>query len=263
VSAPDLRALLALAAEAAEAAAVPIRRYYRAADIGLVAKADGSPVTLADRAAEAVIRARLAAAPGAAFDILGEEEGLSGTGTRWRWVVDPIDGTRSFVRGMPLFGSMIGLEDTADGSALLGVIHLPMLGVTYAGARGLGATRNGRAIRLPESVALEDAIIGTGDVAYFAAAGMRAAYERLIALHGYVRGYTDCFGHGLTIEGALGAMVDPDLNPWDIRATQAIVEAAGGAVLLRPSRAPGKTDALFGNRALVARLARELGFEAG
>jgi fructose-1,6-bisphosphatase/inositol monophosphatase family enzyme len=263
VSAPDLRALLALAAEAAEAAAVPIRRYYRATDIGLVSKADGSPVTLADCAAEAVIRARLAAAPGAAFDILGEEEGLSGTGTRWRWVVDPIDGTRSFVRGIPLFGSMIGLEDTADGSALLGVIHLPMLGVTYAGARGLGATRNGRPVSLPESVALEDAIIGTGDVAYFVAAGMRAAYERLIALHGYVRGYTDCFGHGLTIEGALGAMVDPDLNPWDIRATQAIVEAAGGAVLLRPSRVPGKTDALFGNRALVARLARELGFEAG
>jgi fructose-1,6-bisphosphatase/inositol monophosphatase family enzyme len=263
VTAGQLKLLLDAAVGAAVAASGPIRHYYQSANIGLAAKADGSPVTLADRAAEAVIRARLAAGPGAAFDILGEEEGLSGTGTRWRWVVDPIDGTRSFVRGMPLFGSMIGLEDTSDGSALLGVIHLPMLGVTYAGARGLGATRNGRAIRLPESVALEDAIIGTGDVAYFAAAGMRAAYERLIALHGYVRGYTDCFGHGLTIEGALGAMVDPDLNPWDIRATQAIVEAAGGAVLLRPSRAPRKTDALFGNRGLVARLARELGFEAG
>ena len=93
------------------------------------------------------------------IDILGEEEGLSGTGTRWRWTVDPIDGTRSFVRGIPLCGSMIGLEDTEDGRALLGVIHLPMLSVTYAGATGLGATRNGEPIRLPESVSLEDAII--------------------------------------------------------------------------------------------------------
>jgi histidinol phosphatase-like enzyme (inositol monophosphatase family) len=258
-----LRPLLAAAVEAAEAAAEPIRRYYRSADIGLVSKSDGSPVTRADREAEAVIRAKLAAAPGGPFDVLGEEEGLAGGGTRYRWVVDPIDGTRSFVRGMPLFGTMIGLEDTADGSALLGVIHLPILGLTYAGGRGLGATRNGQAVRLPESVALEDSIIGTGDVAYFDEAGMREAYLRLVAMHGYVRGYTDCFGHGLVIEGALGAMVDPALNPWDIRATQAIVEAAGGAVLLRPSRAPRKTDALFGNRGLVARLARELGFEAG
>jgi histidinol-phosphatase len=256
-----LRELLQAAVDAALAAATPIGRYYRAADIGLVAKADGSPVTLADREAEAVIRARLAAAPGGPFDVLGEEEGLSGTGTPWRWLVDPIDGTRSFVRGTPLFGSMIGLEDTADGSALLGVIHLPILGVTYAGARGLGATRNGRAIRLPESVELKDSILGTGDVAQFNVAGLHAMYERLVGLHGYVRGYTDCFGHGLTIEGALGAMIEPALNPWDIRATQAIVEAAGGAVLLRRSKAPGKIDTLFGNRALVARLARELGFE--
>jgi fructose-1,6-bisphosphatase/inositol monophosphatase family enzyme len=263
MDAGQLESLLAAAVGAAEAAAGPIRRYYRSADIGLRAKPDGSPVTLADREAEAVIRARLAEAPGGPYDILGEEEGFSGTGTRRRWVVDPIDGTRSFVRGVPLFGSMIGLEDTADGSALLGVIHLPILGITYAGARGLGATRNGRAIRLPESVELRDSIVGTGDVAQFDEAGLHGMYQRLVRLHGYVRAYTDCFGHGLAIEGALGAMVEPALNPWDIRATQAIVEAAGGTAMLWPSKAPGKFDTLFGNRALVARLARELGFGAG
>ncbi|HET8690518.1 MAG TPA: inositol monophosphatase family protein [Steroidobacteraceae bacterium] len=255
----QLKPLLEAALEAAQAAEVPIRRYFRASEIGLVSKSDGSPVTRADREAEAAIRARLAVAPGGPFDILGEEEGLAGDGTRYRWVVDPIDGTRSFVRGMPLFGTMIGLEDTADGSALLGVIHLPILGVTYAGGRGLGATRNGQVVRLPESVALEDSIISTGDVAYFDEAGMREAYLRLVAMHGYVRGYTDCFGHGLAIEGALDAMVDPALNPWDIRATQAIVEAAGGAVVVRPSRAAGKFDVVLGNRALVTLLARELG----
>lgn len=250
---------LQTAIEAALAASVCIRRYFGSADFGLREKQDGSPVTLADQEAEAVIRRHLLAAA-ETFDILGEEEGGSGTGTRYRWTVDPIDGTRSFVRGIPLFGSMIALQDMQDGRAVLGVIHLPILETTYAGARGLGATRNGVTLRLPESVALEDTIIGTGDVAQFEAAGRRDDYLRLCSLHGYVRGYTDCFGHGLAISGALGAMLDPDLNPWDYLATQAIVEAAGGSALIRRSRKAGKFDALFGNRALVARLARELTF---
>lgn len=258
----QLKALLATAIEAALAAAVPIRRYFGGAEMGLEAKRDGSPVTLADREAERVIRARLAAAPGSSLDILGEEEGLSGSGTRWRWTVDPIDGTRSFVRGIPLCGSMIGLEDTRDGRALIGVIHLPMLGVTYAGAAGLGATRNGKPIELPGSLALEDAILGTGDVAQFTEAGRLDDFRRLTALHGYVRGYPDCFGHGLVIEGALGAMLDPALNPWDLVPTRALVEAAGGVAVVLPSKSSGKFDALIGNRALVARLDRELGFSA-
>jgi histidinol-phosphatase len=256
----QLKTLLDAAVAAAEAAAPAIRGYFGSKQQGLERKADGSPVTRADREAEAIIRERLALSDsGASIDILGEEEGFTGTGTRWRWTIDPIDGTRAFVRGIPLFGSMIGLEDTASGQALLGVIHLPLLGVTYAGAAGLGATRNGQPIRLPDAVALEDAIIGTGDVAQFEEAGRLEDYRRLIALHGFVRGYTDCFGHGLTIEGALGAMLDPALNPWDIVPTRALIEAAGGSALIAPSQAEGKFDALFGNRALVARLARELG----
>jgi len=257
----QLKELLQAAVEAAELAAPVIRGYFGSRRMGLERKADGSPVTKADREAEAAIRARLAAATQAGpIDILGEEQGFTGTGTRWRWTIDPIDGTRAFVRGIPLFGSMIGLEDTADGRALLGVIHLPMLGVTYAGARGLDATRNGAALLLPAEVTLEDAIVGTGDVAQFEEAGRLEDYRRLVALHGYVRGYTDCFGHGLAIEGALGAMLDPALNPWDLVPTCALVEAAGGSVVIRPSKSPGKFDALFGNRALVARLDRELEF---
>jgi myo-inositol-1(or 4)-monophosphatase len=259
MSGRQLEELLQAAIGAAEAAAPVIRRYFGSRQFGLERKADGSPVTRADREAESAIRARLADATGAgAIDVLGEEEGFTGIGTRWRWTIDPIDGTRAFVRGIPLFGSMIGLEDTADGRALLGVIHLPMLGVTYAGGLGLGATRNGEALRLPAEAELEEAIVGTGDVAQFEEAGRLEDYRRLIALHGYVRGYTDCFGHGLVIEGALGAMLDPALNPWDLVPTRALVEAAGGSAVILPSKSRGKFDALFGNRALVARLEREL-----
>jgi histidinol-phosphatase len=262
MSEEQLKSLLATAVAAVEAAGPVIRGYFGSQRLGLERKQDGSPVTRADREAERMIRATLEAAPAGRFDILGEEGGLTGTGTRWRWTVDPIDGTRSFVRGIPLCGSMIGLEDTGDARALLGVIHLPMLGVSYAGAPGLGARRNGASARLPEAVALEDAIIGTGDVAQFAEAGRLEDYRLLTALHGFVRGYTDCFGHGLVIEGALGAMLDPALNPWDLVPTRALIEAAGGAAVVVPSQSPGKFDALFGNRALVARLQRELGFFA-
>jgi myo-inositol-1(or 4)-monophosphatase len=263
MDADSLNSLLATAVDAAASAGAIVREYFGSDRLGLERKADGSPVTKADREAEAEIRARLCAATEAGpIDILGEEEGFTGTGTRCRWTIDPIDGTRAFVRGIPLFGSMIGLEDTADGRALLGVIHLPMLGVTYAAAHGLGATRNGAAIRLPADVALDDTIVGTGDVAQFEEAGRLEVYHRLIALHGYVRGYTDCFGHGLVIEGALGAMLDPALNPWDLVPTRALIEAAGGSAVILPSRAPKKFDALFGNRALVARLDRDLDFSA-
>jgi myo-inositol-1(or 4)-monophosphatase len=257
-SAESLRPLLATAVIAAEAAGAVIRSYFGSAGLGLELKGDGSPVTRADREAEATIRARLSAAPGGALDILGEEEGLSGAGTRWRWVVDPIDGTRSFVRGIPLCGSLVGLEDTLDGRALLGVIHLPMLGITYAGGPGLGATRNGVPIRLPESLALEDSILAVGDVAAFRESGREEDFRRLTESHGYVRGYTDCFGHGLVLEGAIGAMLDPALCPWDIRASQAIIEAAGGTAIVVPSRTSGKVDALIGNRALVARIDGDL-----
>jgi myo-inositol-1(or 4)-monophosphatase len=257
----QLKALLDAAVAAAEAAAPVVREYFGSQRLGLERKADGSPVTRADREAEAIIRERLTASyDGEAIDILGEEQGFTGAGVRLRWTIDPIDGTRAFVRGIPLFGSMIGLEDTAEGRALLGVIHLPVLGVTYAGGPGLGATRNGMPIRLPQDVALEDAIIGTGDVAQFEEAGRLDDYRRLIGLHGYVRTYSDCFGHGLAIEGALGAMMDPALNPWDLVPTRALVEAAGGSSIVLPSRSKGKFDALFGGRTLVARLAGELRF---
>lgn len=255
----ELRDLLEIAVRAALAAAAPIKRYFGSGRLGVQQKGDGSPVTLADQEAEAVIRTHLQA--GGAIDILGEEEGLTGQGTRWRWTVDPIDGTRSFIHGIPLFGTMIGLEDLEEKRALLGVLHLPMLELTYAGARGEGVTRNGSPLRLPAApIALEDSIIAVGDIAQFIAAQREADYRRLTALHGYVRGYTDCFGHGLVVDGALDAMLDPALNPWDIVPTQALIEELGGAMLLRPSRVAGKVDSLFGNRALVERIARELSF---
>jgi len=257
----QLKQLLQTAVDAALAASVCIRKYFGSQQLGVQRKRDGSPVTLADQEAEAVVRAHLLSrASIGPLDILGEEQGLTGQGTRWRWTVDPIDGTRSFIHGIPLFGTMIALQDMQDEQPVLGVIHLPMLGLTYAGAKGQGVACNGKTLRLPESVAMQDAIISVGDLAQFVAANRYEDYRRLSAMHGYVRGYTDCFGHGLVISGALGAMMDPALNPWDILPTQALIEEAGGITLVCRSQVPGKVDSLFGNRALVQHLAREISF---
>ena len=257
----QLTQLLQTAVDAAQVAAVPIRAYFEKQDLYIQEKSDGSPVTQADQEGEALIRSHLLAnAQIGPFDILGEEEGLQGTGTRWQWTVDPIDGTRSFIHGIPLFGTIIALVDTRRNFPVVGVIHLPILGLTYAAARGQGATCQEKVLHLPEDLPIEKAIIGVGDFAQFSSAKRERDYHQLLAMSGYVRGYTDCFGHGLVISGALGAMLDPALNPWDIMATQVLIEEAGGVAMLRPSKESGKVDALFGNRSLVQRLARELSF---
>ncbi len=247
--------------KAAQAAAVPIQAYFGAQHLDVQHKGDGSPVTLADKEAEALIRSQLLSESVLGpLDILGEEGGLQGSGTRYRWLVDPIDGTRSFIHGIPLFGTIIALLDTKENLPVVGVIHLPMLGHTYAAAKGLGATCQGIGMDISRNRLLDDVMIGAGDIAQFASANRFSDYERLQHLSGYVRGYADCFGHGLVISGALGAMLDPALNPWDILATQVLVEEAKGKVLLTASSVPGKVDALFGNPNVVEHLARELSF---
>ncbi|MEX2493605.1 MAG: inositol monophosphatase family protein [Nitrospirales bacterium] len=257
----QLEGLLKTAVYAAQAAAVPIQAYFGAQHLEVQQKGDGSPVTLADQEAEALIRAQLLSnSVLGPLDILGEEEGLQGTGTRWRWIVDPIDGTRSFIHGIPLFGTIISLLDTEEDLPVVGVIYLPMLGQTYAAAKGLGATCQGTRLDVSGNRSLEDAMIGVGDIAQFASANRLSDYQRLQGLSGYVRGYTDCFGHGLVVSGALGAMLDPALKPWDILATQVLIEEANGTILLSPSSVPGKVDALFGNPIVVEHLARELAF---
>src|SRR6202007_1102010 len=125
-------------------------------DHAVTTKADGSPVTPADREAEAAMRAQLrASSEFGHLAILGEEGGLEGGATPYRWLLDPLDGTMSFIRGIPTFGTIVALEETDTGQPLLGVIHLPCFGDTFMAGRGLGGWCNERrghvsaAIHLP------------------------------------------------------------------------------------------------------------------
>ncbi len=256
-----LQSLLETAITAAQIPAAKIMKRFLDHTLTVEHKTDGSPVTIADREAEATIRQVLQSnRVSKEFDILGEEDGLEGTGTRYRWLVDPIDGTRSFVNKIPLFGTIVALEDVQTNQALLGVIHLPGLQMTCSAGRGLGAMCNGMRARVSNDVDLTQAILVAGDIAQFISAKREHQFHKLTELCPYLRCYTDCFGHALVLRGSAAAMFDPSLNPWDIRATQVIVEEAGGSMLLRTSAVPEKVDALFGNTSIVNALAETLSF---
>ena len=257
----ELKRLLDLSVRAAQTPAVMLLDYFTDRALRVERKDDGSPVSIADREAETAIRNVLQGDPVAAdFDVLGEEFGGKESQTRYRWLIDPIDGTRSFVNRIPLFGTIVALEARETGKALIGVIHLPTLNRTYSAARGLGSFCNGTAVSVSEETELATSIIATGDIAQFVSAGCEEMFRQLAGTCPYLRGYTDCFGHTLVIDGSVGAMVDPALNPWDAAATQVLVEEAGGTMVTRPSRAENKIDALFGAPKLVERLVALLHF---
>lgn len=257
----DLVALLEVAKKAATAPAEEILHYFRSPTLAIQSKSDGSPVTLADQEAEDRIRRVLAAETSfGQIDILGEEQGLEGSGTSLRWTIDPIDGTRSFVQGIPLFGTIVALEDTVKHQALLGVIHLPVFNRTYYAARGYGSWCNQAPITTSKETRPDKAIIAVGDPLQFSNGKLEDSYHRLLELCPCLRGYTDCFGHTLVADGSVAVMLDPTLNPWDILATQVLIEEGGGRVLIQPSAVKGKVDALFGSRELVKFLSKELRF---
>jgi len=264
LSSAELKENLGLALRAVRAAEEPILRYFRSTDIGLIHKGDGSPVTLADKAAEAAIRAVLrAGSPD--IDILGEEEDSLDRGRRYRWVIDPIDGTISFSRGIPLFGTLLALEDREEDQPLLGVINLPALGETYSGGPALGTWCGQEQLKIvdsPPSAGSAHAadIIAAGDPLWFDNAGVGDDYAVLVRNHRLLRGYTDCFGHAMVLRGGVGAVVDPGLSPWDFAATRALVEGAGGRVWMRPSQLEGSTDLIMGKPRLVDQLREELGW---
>ena len=184
-------------------------------------KADGSPVTEADRAAEQLLRQELSRRYPEDF-IVGEEHGDSGGGSGRTWFIDPIDGTASFVRGVPLFATLLALEDT-HGIAV-GVIDLPALGETVMAGRGLGCYLNGRPIAVNGRADLEGSVLCTSG--YDLMPGDMA--ERLHRSPLALRGWGDAYGYALVAGGRVEAMIDPVVAPWDIAPMAVILPEAGG-----------------------------------
>ncbi len=226
---------------------------FRGVDVEI--KADGSPVTEADRAAERAIRSVLQESYpdfGVLGEEYGEEGGESGAGPDLpHWIVDPIDGTICYSRGIPLFSTLIAL--VAGGRSILGLIDLPALGERYVGFEGGGCRRGAEPVRVSQEKDLSRAIVSHGDVFCFERAGQSAAFERMAREIRMLRGYTDGFGHALVLGGGVDAMIDFDLNPWDAAATEILVREAGGDCRSYPQE-NGKLGLLFGSPPLVEQL---------
>lgn len=222
----SLRSYLDFAIETAWEAGQLTLGYFQT-DLRPEFKADESPVTIADRAAEKLIRARIEKRyPGQV--IFGEEFG-GGESTEvhsHRWIIDPIDGTRSFVRGVPLYGVLIGLE--IEGKCQVGVANFPATGEMIAAATGEGCWWNGRRARVSQVKHLKDALVTHYDAAAFAKYGRAEAWERIMRAAGYRAGWCDAYGYLLVATGRADLMLDPKMDVWDCAAWPPILEEAGG-----------------------------------
>lgn len=227
----DLTDDLALAlrlADTADAIALP---RFRAADLHVTRKPDRTPVTDADIATEEALRALLAEQrPGDA--VLGEEGGGEIATSGRSWVLDPIDGTKNFSRGMPVWGSLIAL--TVDGEAVVGVATAPALGRRWWAARGFGAWTSDapgtppRAITVSGVGDIGDAYISTTDMRTFAEQGRLDRYLALVDAVWETRAFGDFWQYCLVAEGVLDVAVDAAANPWDLAALVPILAEAGG-----------------------------------
>ncbi len=189
------------------------------------AKGDGSPVTIADREAERLIRTRIESRwPD--HGILGEEFGVTREDAAVRWILDPIDGTRSFMRGVPLYGVLIGVE-TREGP-FVGVAHFPALGETVAAGEGLGCTWNGTPCEVSTVEELDWSLVLTTDAERILSRPEGAGFRALMRGSSFSRTWGDCYGHILVATGRAEAMVDPILSSWDAGPLLTILTEAGG-----------------------------------
>lgn len=193
---------------------------------GIVAerKADLSPVTPADRGAEELLRKLI----GSRFPdhaILGEELGTADKDSAYRWILDPIDGTRSFVRGVPLWGVLVGLE--LSGEMVVGVANFPALGEMVAAGSGEGCRWNGRTARVSSVSRLEEALLVFSDSRTLAER-LPHAWPRFLGMTELQRGWSDCYSHCLVATGRAEIALDPSMSPWDCAALLPILREAGG-----------------------------------
>ena len=221
---PD--AFIALAERLAAASGPIVRRYFRA-DLDVEAKQDASPVTIADREAEAAMRVLVEQAY-PEHGIFGEEHGFVRTEAEYAWVLDPIDGTKAFVTGMPVFGTLIAVM--RNGVPLLGVIDQPVLGERWIGAAGRPTTFNGVPVRSSAAARLSSARHYATHPDMFDQGDDRARVDALIAQVGQSRYGGDCYAYALLASGHVDLITEACLKIYDFMALVPVIEGAGGVV---------------------------------
>ncbi len=198
---------------------------FRNSALVVSTKPDLTPVTDADRAVEAALRDRIAEAR-PTHGIVGEEFGAQPGGSGWHWILDPIDGTKNYVRGIPIWATCIALRH--DGEVTVGVVSAPALGRRWWAARGEGAFTGDGPIRVSAVASLTDAQLSYDSVQGFEPHGMGNRFLALARRCWRSRGLGDFWSHVLVAEGAVDIAVEPEVAVWDVAAIQVIVEEAGG-----------------------------------
>ncbi len=228
----ELQQRLDLAITAATQAGRHTLQYFRASDLTIETKPDHTPVTRADKESEQILRAYLAQ-HFPQDTIVGEEFGTQHGTSDYRWYLDPIDGTHSFIRGVPLFGVMMGLEHKDEAAA--GVIVFPALNEIVYAAKGLGAWWSDsldpikpKEARVTQVSNLSDACLSTTSTRSFDRIGKSNQFQKLSYSVDVHRGLPDCYGHYLVATGRAEIMIDPFMNVWDSAPLQSIIEEAGG-----------------------------------
>jgi histidinol-phosphatase len=221
---------LRLAHAAADAAGAAASSRFQATDLQAESKPDLTPVSDADRAAETAIRSLLERER-PDDDVLGEEYGATGDGAGRRWVLDPIDGTKNFVRGVPVWATLVALQ--VDGETVAGVVSAPALGRRWWATSGGGAwtgasVRQARPCRVSAVTDLSDAYLAYSAVPDWAAVDRESAFLGLLRRVYQSRGYGDFFSHMLVAEGVVDAAAEPEVSLWDLAALQVVVTEAGG-----------------------------------
>lgn len=211
----------------ADAADEITMRWFRAKDLPVEAKPDDTPVSIADRETEQALRS-IIESQRPDHGVLGEEYGYTESGGGARWILDPIDGTKNYIRGVPVYATLIALE--VDGVLEVGVTSAPALGRRWWGVRGEGAWCNGEPIRVSDTARIEDAFMSSDSYDTF---------DRLLPSHAEVwdtltktvkrtRGFGDFWSHMMVAEGVIDIGIEPEVSVWDAASNAVIVEAAGG-----------------------------------
>jgi histidinol-phosphatase len=203
--------------------------------VAVESKADETPVTIADRNAEQLIRQAIATQYPGEF-ILGEEEG--GDEVPDRWIIDPIDGTKSFICGVPLYSTLLSFE--RDGQPEVGVCYFPALDEILYAERGQGAFVNGRIARVSNKTTIEGSVLCCGGHRHMALTGRIGPFLKLAERALATRTWSDAYGHALVATGRVEAMIDPTVSHWDVSAINLIVQEAGG-MSTRIDGGPGLT----------------------
>ena len=212
--------------ELAEQSGDFIRPLFGQPGLAVDTKADQSPVTAADRGAEELMRGSIAK-KFPAHGIIGEEFGSERADAEFVWMLDPIDGTKSFITGVPLWGTLIALLHR--GQPVLGCIHQPVLKQLMLGD-GAATTLNGHPVRTRTCACIEDATLLTSDPFNPARYQKRDAFEAFAQRAKLVRTWGDCYGYLLLANGLADIMLDPIMNPWDIAALVPVIRGAGGVI---------------------------------